>query len=90
MTLQPLPKSELIDVRLTDWEGSRQAVLEAVSRGSTVRQVVSEAVLLLGPPFDQLHQVVFRGRELDPGATLEESGIENDSELSLVAEVSAG
>jgi hypothetical protein len=82
--------ADLVDVRLADWEGSRQAVLEAVPRRSTVGQVVREAVRFLGLPLDRLHQAVLRGRELDPSSTLDEAGIESDDELSLVAEVSAG
>ncbi|MAE97383.1 MAG: hypothetical protein CL910_22265 [Deltaproteobacteria bacterium] len=80
----------LIDLTLSDWEGSRKAHLEQVPATSTVGQVVNEAVSHLGLPPQHLYQAVLRGRELDPGAILDDLGIAADTEIDLVPEVSAG
>jgi hypothetical protein len=81
---------ELVDVTFVDWDGSRKAQLEKVPRASTVGQVVNEAVSHLGLPLQHVYQAVFRGKELDPGQTLDELGIEADVEFDLVPIVSAG
>ncbi len=81
---------ELIDVTFVDWDGSRKAQLRKVPRTSTVGQITNEAVAHLGLPLRHLYQAVFRGRELDPGQTLEELAIETDIEFDLVPIVSAG
>lgn len=80
----------LLDVTLVDWDGSRKAQLEDVPRTSTVGQVVAEAVAHLGLPLQHLYQAVYQGRELDPGQTLDELGVETDVEFSLAPVVSAG
>jgi len=81
---------DLIDVVLSDWEGARRARLEAVPRSATVGEIVSEAVRSLGLPFQSFYQALFRGRELRSGDTLAELGIESDSEIELMPEVTAG
>ena len=81
---------EFVDLRLSDWEGARTAHLDQVPRSSTIGQVVSEAVQQLGLPLGGFFRAVFRGKELDPSGTVDELGIDSDSEIELVPEVSAG
>ena len=81
---------ELLDVTFVDWDGSRKAQLEKVPRSSTVGQMLNEAVSHLGLPLQHLYQATLRGKELDPGQTLAELGIETDVEFDLVPVVSAG
>ena len=82
--------AEFVDLRLSDWEGARTAHLDQVPRSSTIGQVVSEAVQQLGLPFGGFFRAVLRGKELDPGDTVDDLGIETDSQIELVPEVSAG
>ncbi|MBW2243714.1 MAG: hypothetical protein JRH01_17155 [Deltaproteobacteria bacterium] len=82
--------SDLMNLTLCDWEGSRKAHLEKVPRSATVGQVVSEAVNHLGLPPQHLYQAVLRGRELDPASVLDDLGVDHDAEIDLVPEVSAG
>ena len=86
----PSPAPELLDVTFVDWDGSRKAQLEKVPRTSTVGQMLNEAVSHLGLPLQHLYQATLRGKELDPGQTLDELGIEGDVEFDLVPVVSAG
>jgi hypothetical protein len=88
-SLQSTPP-ELLGVTFIDWDRSRKVQLEKVPRSSTVGQVASEAVSHLGLPLQHLYQTMFRGKELDPGQTLDELGIETDVEFDLVPIVSAG
>lgn len=80
----------LIDVSLRDWEGTRRARLESVPRSATVGELVSEAVRSLGLPAQRFYQPLLRGRELRGSDTLEELGIETDSEIELLPQVTAG
>jgi hypothetical protein len=90
MTVATTSSTELIDIEFSDWEGARSAQLQRVPRSSTIGQVVTEAVEHLGLPFEHLYQAVFRGKELDQTETLEDLGIDTDSQIDLVPEVSAG
>jgi hypothetical protein len=81
---------ELLDVTFVDWDGSRKAELEKVPRTSTVGQMLNEAVSHLGLPLQHLYQATLRGKELDPGQTLDELGIDSNVEIDLVPVVSAG
>jgi hypothetical protein len=89
-TTSTSPPPELVDVTFVDWDGSRKAQLENVPRESTVGQMLNEAVSHLGLPLQHLYQASLRGRELDPGQTLDDLGIESDIEIDLVPVVSAG
>ncbi len=81
---------ELVSLVASDFEGSRKAFLEDVPSTATVGEVVSEASRLLQLPFKNWYQAVFRGRELNHGETIGESGLSTDDEIELVPEVSAG
>jgi hypothetical protein len=80
----------LINVALTDWERSGRAELDGVARDTTVGELVSEGVRLLGLRLQTFYQPLLGGRELNPAETIEEAGIQNGSELELIPEVSAG
>jgi hypothetical protein len=82
--------TDFVNLQLSDWEGVRTAHLDKVPRSSTIGQVVSEAVHQLGLPFGDFFKAVFRGKELDPADTVDDLGIETDSRIELVPEVSAG
>jgi hypothetical protein len=88
-TAMSLPRN-LVDVTFIDWDGSRKAQLEKVPRNSTIGQMLNEAVSHLGLPLQHLYQASLRGKELDPGQTLDDLGIESDIEFDLVPVVSAG
>jgi len=89
-TSVPTPSANLRDVTFVDWDGSRKAQLERVPLTSTVGQLLNEAVGHLGLPLQHLYQASLRGREIDPGQTLDDLGIESDVEFDLVPIVSAG
>ena len=82
--------ADFVDLHLSDCEGVRTAHLDKVPRSSTIGQVVTEAVHQLGLPFGDFFKAVFRDKELDPTHTIDELGIETDSRIDLVPEVSAG
>jgi len=88
-TLKSSPLEHL-GVTFVDWGGSRKAHFEKVPRTSTIGQMLNEAVSHLGLPLQHLYQASLRGRELDPGQTLDDLGIESDVEFDLVPVVSAG
>ena len=90
MTTSIQTTGDFVNLHFSDWEGARTAHLDKVSRRSTVGHVVSEAVQQLGLPLGDFFQAVFRGKELDLADTIDELGIESDSEIELVPEVSAG
>jgi len=79
-----------VSLTARDWEGARKVHLDDVASTTTVGQVVGESVRALKLPFRDFYQAVFRGRELNHSDTLEEAGLESDSEIELVPEVSAG
>ena len=81
---------DFVSIRARDWEGARTVHLDDVARESTVGQVVGESVRALRLPFSDFYQAVFRGRELNHSDTIGEAGLENESEIELVPEVSAG
>ena len=83
-------RADFVDLHLSDWEGVRTAHLDKVPRSPTIGQVVTEAVHQLGLPFGDFFKAVFRDKELDPANTIDELGIETDSRIDLVPEVSAG
>ncbi len=72
-----------------DWEGTRTVHLEDVSRSTTVGEIVGESVRALQLPFQEFYQALSRGRELNHSDTIEEAGLDCDSEIELVLEVSA-
>jgi phosphoribosylaminoimidazole-succinocarboxamide synthase len=81
---------DFINITARDWEGARKVHLDDVSRETTVGQVVGESVRALKLPFRDFYQAVFRGRELNHSDTVREAGLDADSEIELVPEVSAG
>ena len=82
--------NDLVTIHARDWEGARKVHLEDVARTTTVGQLVGESVRALQLPFRDFYQAVFRGRELNHSDTIEEAGLDNESEIELVPEVSAG
>ena len=86
----PGPASEFINLVAKDWEGTRRAELADVHRGTTVGEVVTASARELDLPFQNFYQALFRGRELNHGDTLDEAGVDQDGEIELVPEVSAG
>jgi len=81
---------QFVNLRFTDWEKTRQADLEGVDRGTTVAELVSEAVRALGLPLTSFYQALFKDRQLPQAQTVEELGIHTDDEIELYPEVSAG
>ncbi len=81
---------DFVSITARDWEGARRVHMDDVARNSTVGQVVGESVRALQLPFSDFYQAVFRGRQLNHGDTIEEAGLDSDSEIELVPEVSAG
>ncbi len=77
-------------LKARDWEGTRRVLLDDVARSATVGEVVGHSVRALQLPLRDLYQAVFRGRELNHGDTIEEAGLDSESEIELVPEVSAG
>jgi hypothetical protein len=91
MTSQAIEATpQFVDLVLSDWEGGRKAHLEGVPRSATVGEVVAEAVRALGLPIQSFYHALFRGRELPHSETLDEAGLEGESELELSPQVSAG
>jgi hypothetical protein len=86
----PAAAGEFMNLTAKDWEGTRSAHLTEVHRGTTVGEVVSESARALNLPFQNFYQALFRGRELNHGDTLDEAGLEQEGEIELVPEVSAG
>jgi phosphoribosylaminoimidazole-succinocarboxamide synthase len=81
---------DFVNITARDWEGARKVHMDDVARSTTVGQVVGESVRALQLPFSDFYQAVFRGRELNHSDTLDEAGLDSDSEIELVPEVSAG
>ncbi len=81
---------DYVNITARDWEGARKVHMDDVARSTTVGQVVGESVRALQLPFSDFYQAVFRGRELNHSDTLDEAGLDSDSEIELVPEVSAG
>lgn len=81
---------DFVSITARDWEGTRRVHLDDVARTTTVGQVVGESVRALKLPFRDFYQAVFRGRELNHSDTIEEAGLDRESEIELVPEVSAG
>jgi phosphoribosylaminoimidazole-succinocarboxamide synthase len=79
-----------VNITARDWEGARKAHLDDVSSTTTVGEVVVESVRALQLPFQDFYAALYRGRELNHGDTLEEAGLDSDTEIELVPEVSAG
>lgn len=88
--MEAIQTMELLDLTVSDWEGTRRARLARVSRSATVGEVVSEAVRSMGLPLQSAYQALFRGRELPSGDTLDELGVTSDGEIELLPQVSAG
>lgn len=85
-----LPVGDFLNIKARDWEGRNLVNLPDVARTTTVGEVVAESVRALQLPFKSFYQAVFRGRELNHSDTLDEAGLESDSEIELIPEVSAG
>ena len=81
---------EPLNLRVTNWEGTRRAHLDEVPRDATVGEAVSEAVRAMQLPVTSFFQALVRGREVNHGDTLDEIGIESDDEIQLFPEVTAG
>ena len=81
---------QFFDLRTTDFEGNREALLERVPSTATVGEVVSEGAQAMQLPFTSFFQAVLRGRELNHSDTLDEAGVREDDQIELVPEVSAG
>jgi len=81
---------EALNLRVTNWEGTQRAHLEAVPGDATVGETVSEAVRAMQLPVNSFFQALLRGREVNHGDTLEEIGIESDDEIQLFPDVTAG
>ncbi|MCP5040854.1 MAG: hypothetical protein GY944_07470 [bacterium] len=89
-TVNGAPSGGFMNLTARDWEGTRQVHLDEVARTATVGELVGQSVQALQLPLRDLYQAVFRGRELNHGDTLEEAGLDSESEIELVPEVSAG
>jgi hypothetical protein len=81
---------ETFDLKITNWENTRRAHLDAVPRDATVGEAVNEAVRAMQLPTRSFFQALVRGRQVNHGDTLEELGIDSDDEIQLVPDVSAG
>ncbi len=81
---------DFVKITARDWEGARKVHLDDVALTTTVGQVVGESVRALQLPFGDWYQALFKGRELNHSDTVEEAGLDNEGEIELVPEVSAG
>jgi len=79
-----------VNVTVRDWEGRHQVALEDVPRNATFAELVQEARRQLGLRIDVEYQAVRDGMMLNHMQTLEDAGIENDADLEIHPQVSAG
>jgi hypothetical protein len=87
-TIEATP--DLIDLSCTDWEHRRRADLNGVSLDTTIGEVASEAVQLMGLSLKGFYETLWKGRELNQSDTIGEAGIQKDDELEIVPAVRAG
>jgi len=81
---------EFVNVTVRDWEGTRRVDLEDVPRNATFAELVDEARRQMGLRVDTEYQAVREGMKLNHMQTLEEAGIDSDTDLEIHPEVSAG
>jgi hypothetical protein len=81
---------DLVNIRFSDWEGTRHAHLDDVMRNATVAEILDEARRVMELPIDTSYQAVLNGRQLNHMETLEEAGIDSDVDMEIVPEVHAG
>lgn len=76
-------------INFRDWGANRTASLE-VPRDASVAEVVEEARVELELPADVGYHALHRDRQLDGLSTLQDSGVETNDDIDLVANVRAG
>jgi len=81
--------AEMTVINFRDWGANRTTSLE-VPRDASVAEVVEEARVELDLPADVSYHALHRDRQLDGLSTLQDSGVEADAEIDLVANVRAG
>lgn len=81
---------EFLDLTVTDWRGGHRTRLQLVPSTATLAEVVGDGLRLLGLPPRTFYNAVVAGRELSSGDTLEEAGVQNGAEISLVPVLIAG
>jgi hypothetical protein len=87
-TAEQLPG--FVNIKIHDWEGTRCVELEGVPRNATFAELVDEARRQLGLSIDTEFQAVRDGFKVNHMQTLEEAGIDSDTDLEIHPEVSAG
>lgn len=73
-----------------DFSGQRRVPLAAVPIQATVGEVVSEMARALELPRDATYHAEYQGIKLNRSDTLQEAGLEDDAEVTLYPEVTAG
>ncbi len=81
---------QLVNVTIHDWERTRRVEMEGVPRNVTFAELVDEARRQMGLSIDTEYQAVRGGMKLNHMQTLEEAGIDGDTDLEIHPEVSAG
>ena len=79
-----------ISLAVSDWNASRRVDLADVPSDLTIGEIITEVRNALSLPNDTPYHLVHKGEKLTRGATLDEVGVENQDEITIAPEVSAG
>ncbi len=73
-----------------DWSRSRNAELSEVPNDITVGELLSEVKEEMQLPRETPYHLLYGGQKLNRTLTLQEIGIEDEAEVTIAPEVSAG
>ena len=85
------PSGSIRSLSVVDWNHQKRVDFQGeIESDSLVSEIVAEAVHKLDLPRNTPYAAVLDGRKLPRNATLAESGVEDQSEIMVAPEVSAG
>jgi hypothetical protein len=73
-----------------DWSRSRNAELSEVPTDITIGELLSEVKEEMHLPRETPYHLLYSGQKLNRSLTLQEIGIEDEAEVTIAPEVSAG
>jgi hypothetical protein len=79
-----------LSLAVRDWSRSRNAELSGVPTDITVGELLSEVKEEMQLPRETPYHLLYGGQKLNRNLTLDEIGIEDDAEVTIAPEVSAG
>ena len=78
-------------IKGVDWAGQKHVeIQEEVPKDTTVGEVVTEMIHAMGLPSSTAYSAYYQGRKLSRSETVIDAGLEDEAEITVSPEVTAG